>query len=80
MQSHAEVFFLISSIGFVLLFLLGAVILVQVIGLLHKVRAMSEKLEDRVSEVSSDVKEFFADIRESTMYRFLFRKKKHTSK
>ncbi len=74
--AHADIFFFISSIGFIVLASLGIVVLVYVIGILKRIRKISEKIGDNVEDISSDAKEFVRDVRDSAIYRMLFGRKK----
>jgi hypothetical protein len=74
--AHADIFFFISSIGFIVLASLGIVVLVYVVGILKRIRKISEKIGDNVEDISSDAKEFVRDIRDSAIYRMLFGRKK----
>lgn len=78
---HADIFFFISSLGFIVLTLISAVILVYVISILRSVRRITDKIERGIDTVSEDTKEFVADLQDSTAYRLLFgvRKRKKSS-
>lgn len=71
---HADVFFFISSIGFIVLCGLLIVALIYVVGILKSVKHISRKLEDDVDDLSAEAKEFFGDIRQSMVYRMIFGK------
>ncbi len=73
---HADIFFFIASIGFVLMFGLSVVVLIYLIGILRSVRHMSRKIEGDIESVSTEVKEFVVDMRESRLYRMVFGKKR----
>lgn len=73
---HADIFFFISSIGFIILASLGTVVLVYVIGILKRIRKISEKIGDNVEGISDDAREFVRDVRESGVYRMFFRRTK----
>ena len=73
---HADIFFFVSSVGFVILAGLLIVALVYVIGILRKIKAISQKIGDDVQDISADTKAFIHDIRESGPYRLLFKKRK----
>ena len=71
---HADIFFFISSIGFIGIFAILIVGLWYVVGILKSVRQISQKLEKDVDDISGEEKEFFGDIRNSMFYRMVFGK------
>lgn len=73
---HADIFFFISSIGFILLFVLAIVALVYVVGILAGIKRIASRLEHSIDHMSDEAKEFFADIQDSVVYRLIFRKKR----
>lgn len=73
---HADIFFFISSIGFIILASLLTVALVYSIGILRKVKNITEKIGDNVEGISDDAREFVRDVRESGVYRMLFGRSK----
>ncbi len=76
MNTHADIFFTISSAGFVVVTILIIIALVYVISILRKVKYISEKIGDNVQDISTDAKEFVRDVRDSGVYRMLFAKKR----
>jgi 4-aminobutyrate aminotransferase-like enzyme len=77
---HADIFFFIASIGFVILIALSSVLLVYLIGIVRKVRSVSEKIGENVEGMSADAKEFVQDVRGSGIYRMLFPHKRAKKK
>lgn len=77
---HADIFFFIASIGFIVLTAITAVLLFYVIGILRKVKAVSETIGENVEGMSADAREFVHDIRESSIYRMLFPRKRTKKK
>jgi len=75
-----RVFFLISSVGFVILFILVAVFLFYLIRAMRTFSRISDKLEKGVDEVGDATKDMVKDIMESLVYKFFFRKKKKRHK
>lgn len=75
---HADAFFFIASIGFIVVTILIAVGLVYIISILRSVRRITEKIETGINTVGEDAKELISDLRNSTAFRMLFggRKKK----
>jgi Na+-transporting methylmalonyl-CoA/oxaloacetate decarboxylase gamma subunit len=78
-QAQSEVFFLISSIGFVLLWILGAVFLFYLIRAMRTIDRVVERAEKEVDTISDATKEMIEDIKDSTIFNFLFKKKRSKS-
>ncbi len=78
--ANSEIFFFISSIGFVLLWVLTAIFLVYLIRATNTLGRIMEKAEKDIEQVGDTTKEMLEDIRESTIFSFLFKKKKRKSK
>lgn len=77
---HADTFFFISSVGFVVVTFLVTIGLIYIIRILHSVRRITEKVERGINTVEEDTKELVSDLRESMIFRMLFggRKSKKT--
>lgn len=73
---QADIFFFISSIGFILLFVGGVVAWLYVIAVLRSVKRISQKIEDTVGDVSEEARAFVRDVRGSAPYRMFFGHKK----
>lgn len=73
---HADTFFLISSIGFVLLGTLMAVALIYVIKLFRSVLRVTRIIERDVAAIGEDTKDLIRDLRKSRAFSFLFGKSK----
>ncbi len=72
----ADIFFFISSIGFIVLFLLLAIALVYLIKTFRQIRSLVEKINANVDSVSTQVHEFIEGMEEGFFYRLFFRKRK----
>jgi hypothetical protein len=77
---HADIFFFISSIGFVVLFALLAVLLGYSISFMKTMNRLGRKVEEDAGVITDEARMFISDIRDSTLYRFLFRKKRPIKK
>ncbi len=74
-------FFLISSIGFVFLWILTGVFLVYLIKAMKTFSRIIEKAESSIGDLSDTTKEMLEDVHQSTIFQFIFGKKsKHKSK
>ena len=73
---QSQVFFFISSIGFVVLWILTAVFLFYLIRATKVLSKIMDKIEKDVESVGDTTKEMLKDVRDSAVFNFLFRKKK----
>ena len=80
MNTQSEVFFFISSIGFITLWILVAIFLVYLIRIMHTFTRIMEKVEKDIDKISETTRDMFLDMRESTVFRFLFGKKRRGRK
>jgi hypothetical protein len=71
---HADIFFFIASIGFLVLAILLAVGLIVVIRILRSVKRITDQVEIDVTEAKEGARELLCDIRESFLFRLLFGK------
>lgn len=78
--TQSEVFFVISSVGFVLLWIFVAVLLFYLIRVTHSFSRIMDKIEDNVNRIGDTTKELLEDLRDSTIFNFLFRKKRKSRK
>ncbi len=72
----SDIFFIISSVGFVLLWVLGAIFLVYLIKAMKTFSRIMKRVEKDIDRVGDITKEMLEDVRESTAYTFLFKKKR----
>lgn len=78
---QANIFFFISSVGFIIFFTLIAIALIQLIRLLKNVNAMAEKVEGNIETISEEAKDMVLEFRDSPVMGFLFgRRRKKTAK
>jgi uncharacterized protein YoxC len=73
---QSQIFFFISSIGFVILWILTAIFLFYLIRAIHAFSRIMNKLEKDIDKIGDTTKEIFEDMRNSAVFNFLFRKKK----
>jgi len=74
--SHAGIFFVISSIGFIIIFILLAVALLYLIKLLKSVARISTKIEKDIDNIGDTAKDFVMQLWDSTIFSWVFGKKK----
>lgn len=77
---QSQVFFFISSVGFIILGILSAIILVYVWHTLHLFSKILKKAEKDINSMGDMTKEMLDDIKDSNVFRFLFKGKKKKSK
>jgi len=77
---QSQVFFFISSIGFVILWILVAVFLVYLIRATDTFSRIMSKMEKDIDEIGDTTKEIVEDMRDSAVFNFVFRKKKKARK
>lgn len=75
-MEQSEIFFLISSVGFIILGVLAALILVFVLSAILSFSRILGKAEKDIDAIGDTTKEMLEDMRESSMFQFLFRRKR----
>ncbi|MBI5139423.1 hypothetical protein HZA26_02330 [Candidatus Nomurabacteria bacterium] len=78
-NTQAEMFFLISSVGFVVLWILVAIFLFYLIRATHTFSRIIEKIEKDVNTIGDTTKEMISELRDNafaSLMNFLFKKKK----
>ena len=78
LSSH--VFFIISSVGFVLLWIFVAILLFYLIRITRTFSAIMDKIEDNVNKIGDTTKEMLTDLRDSTIFNFFLRKRRKSRK
>lgn len=73
---ESQVFFFISSIGFIVLGILTAVALIYILRALHLFSKILKRVEKDIDSIGDTTKEMLEDMRSSSVFRFLFRRKK----
>ena len=78
---HADIFFFISSIGFILVTIALLIGLFYIIRVVRSVDRITVKIEDGIDTVGDDAKNLISDLRDSMAFRMIFggRKRKITS-
>lgn len=69
---HADIFFFISSIGFIIIFILAIVAAGYFISLLRKINRLTKTLEREAEKIGANAEDIIDDIRSSMVFRFLF--------
>ncbi len=68
---QSEIFFFISSIGFIVLGILIAAALIYILRSLHLFSKILKKAEKDIDSMGDTTKEMLEDLRDSTVFRFL---------
>ncbi len=76
MNTPTEIFFVISSIGFVSLWILMAIILVYILRAFHTLERILKRIERDINTIGDTSKEMLENLQGSAVYRFLFGRKK----
>ncbi|MFA5840660.1 MAG: hypothetical protein WC847_00055 [Candidatus Paceibacterota bacterium] len=71
-----QVFFFISSIGFVIVGILAAIFLFYLIRATNTFSRILEKAEKDINDIGDATKEVLDDMRDSAVFNFLFGKKR----
>jgi large-conductance mechanosensitive channel len=73
---QSQVFFFISSIGFVTLWIMVAIFIFYLIRATKALSRIVDKIEKSVDEIGDTTKEMLEDLRESTLFNMFFKRKK----
>jgi HAMP domain-containing protein len=76
----SQVFFFISSMGFIILGAMTAVFLFYLIRATRAFSQIMDKVEEDVEHIGDTTKEMLDEVKDSMVFNFLFRKKKKERK
>lgn len=77
---QSQVFFLISSVGFVTLWIFVAVFLFYLIRATKVLSRIMDKVEKDIDNIGDTTKEMLEEMKNSAIFNFLFRKKRKSRK
>ena len=77
---QSQIFFFISSVGFVLLWILVAIFLFYLIRATNTFSRIMDRVEKDIDNIGDTTKEMLDDVRESAVFNFLFKKKRRSRK
>ncbi|MFA6258033.1 MAG: hypothetical protein WC671_03450 [Candidatus Paceibacterota bacterium] len=77
---QSQVFFFISSVGFVVLWILVAIFLFYLIRITRTFSRIMDKTESNINKIGDTTKEMLEDLRDSALFNFFLRKKKKSRK
>lgn len=75
---QSQIFFFISSIGFVILGTLAVIVLIYILRALNSFSKILKKAEKDINSIGDTTKEMLEEIKDSSVFQFLFKsKRKH---
>lgn len=77
---QAQIFFFISSVGFVILFALIAIILFYAISAFKAFSRIADKIEENIDTIGDVTTELLEDVKDSWIFNFIFGKSKKSKK
>jgi uncharacterized SAM-binding protein YcdF (DUF218 family) len=77
---QSEIFFFISSIGFTLFGILFLVILIYILSAVSSFSRILKKVEKNIDSIGDTTQEMLEEVRESSIFHFLFKKKRKSKK
>lgn len=77
---QSQIFFFISSVGFIILGILTTIILIYILRSVNTVSRILKKAEKDIDSVGDITKEIINNVRESYVFRFLFKGKRKVKK
>ncbi len=79
-STQVQTFFFISSVGFVILWILLAIFLFYLIRAMATLSRVMDKLENDINKIGDATKEVLTSVKDSMVFNLLFKKKKKTAK
>ncbi len=76
----SQIFFIISSVGFVILWVFVAIFLFYLIRAARTFSRIVGLIEDGMNKLTDTTKELIEDMRENRIFNFLFKKRKKSRK
>lgn len=77
---QSQVFFLISSVGFVVLWILAGIFLFYLIRATKALSEIMDKVEEDIDHIGDTTKEMLQEVKNSAVFNFIFKKKKNRSR
>lgn len=79
-QLQSQGFFFVSSIGFIILWMLATILLLCLIRATNTFSSIMDKVEKDIDNIGDTTEELLEEVRDSAVFNFLFRKKKRHHK
>ncbi len=77
MDTSTQIFFIISSVGFVLLWILAGIFLFYLVKAVKTFSRIMEKLESDINAIGDTTVDLIEEIKDSTIFNFLFKRKRN---
>ncbi len=77
---HADIFFFISSIGFIILGILSIILMVRIITITRSFSRIIKKVEKDIETIGDTTKEMIEEMHDSSLFRLLFNGRKKKTK
>lgn len=77
---NSEVFFFISSIGFILLWAVLVALILYAIRAIRTWNRIVDKIEKNIDTIGDTTREMIEDMQDSSVFRFLFKRKNRRHK
>lgn len=77
---HADIFFFISTIGFVIFGIMFIILLYKIIKIADTLSRITKKVENGIDTIGDTTKEVIEDMKDSLLFRFLFKGRKKKTK
>ncbi len=74
--SQMQIFFLISSVGFVIVFIFVSIFLFYLITTIYSLRRIIFKIEKGIDRIGDTTKDLLEDMRDNIIFKFIFGRKK----
>lgn len=78
--TQSQTFFLISSIGFVLLWVLVGILLIYIIRATRTLNRILDRVEKDIENLGDTTKEMLLDLRDGAFFRFIFGERRKNKK
>ncbi len=75
-----KTFFVISSVGFIILFILAAIFLFYLITTMYSLRRIIFKIEKGINKIEDTTKDLLEDMKDNVVYKFIFGKSRRRKK
>jgi uncharacterized protein YoxC len=73
---QSQIFFFISSVGFIVFFVLGTIFLIYLIRTMKAFSRIMDKVEANVDMIGEKTADLLEDVQESSIFRLFFKRKK----
>lgn len=77
---HADIFFFVSTIGFIVIGILLAVLIFKIIQIVNTFSRILTKVESSINTIGDATKEVIEEMRDSFIFKLLFKSRKKRTK